>query len=691
MEEQNQLNLFTEEELKDSQPNFLHVIHDGEVKKRTMDQLFDSTAYTELKAVSFVASHNFFFKTVRDFQSVQLILGIEDGHVAGGFVKGIGELLDIEARVSYIQSLPEDIRQQILQYRFEIRFSKKGTPIHSKIYLLKGPGGTRVMIGSANFTVTALSNQRQYEELLLFDDSPYYDLFLTRFENIYEETVDYIPEKVKSSLLFEPINIADPELMKEILIDEVREGRLAVEFTEVNLEEIQSEQEKAGKDKEKIVEFQRLIEVITKKSRSTGQRRLLTAKELQKKTITIKNKFSHVSKKTAKIDSRFHLIYNPMEHRLYVPVTQERESEGDLLVPFSKRIVNREELKKQFQLIDQFLETYRLFTVQDNKQNQSKIFEAILYAFVSAHIWKMRDHHVNEEGRENVRRNIPPFLMIAGRTMSGKTTALEFIGMLLGNTHPYFSYEQVSSRNVLYDLFHSDNLNPIVIDEIDEKFFNSKATDKGEQLIKNINNNLSGQHPVLIGTTNATGFGMGAQAISRMYYLQIDNTFDKDKMAESSAYLGAVMSEVNASLFQDFTARLGEKIQYGEPFYSTSDFLSVARDLFKEYYAEFDLALPDWFPEHKFNDYYERGKLIWQELYRSNSTSFDFRKDNTVLVRTEELSINISGNANLIVNYLPPQCIQEDSSVLVLYKEPFKKFIEFDKYFKQSFLQKIFK
>ena len=31
MEEQNQLNLFAEEELKDSQTNFLHVIHDGEV------------------------------------------------------------------------------------------------------------------------------------------------------------------------------------------------------------------------------------------------------------------------------------------------------------------------------------------------------------------------------------------------------------------------------------------------------------------------------------------------------------------------------------------------------------------------------------------------------------------------------------------------------------------------------------
>ena len=49
MEEQNQLNLVTEEELKDSQPNFLHVIHDGEVNLSRLKSL----PYKRLKYLLF--------------------------------------------------------------------------------------------------------------------------------------------------------------------------------------------------------------------------------------------------------------------------------------------------------------------------------------------------------------------------------------------------------------------------------------------------------------------------------------------------------------------------------------------------------------------------------------------------------------------------------------------------------------
>ncbi|RNF38865.1 phospholipase D family protein [Planococcus salinus] len=691
MSDQNQLNLFEEEKVKSEKTTYLQVILNGEVRTMSLEELFDAENYTELKAVSFVASHHFFFKTTKRFQSVQLILGIEDGHVAGNFTEGLQGLLDIEKRISYFQSLPKDVQREIQNNRFQIRYSKKGTPIHSKIYLLSGTHSNRVIIGSANFTEAALGNQKQYEELLVFDNHNLFGIYQKRFEYIYQETVDFIPEKVKSKIMLEPVNIADPEVLMDILFDEAEKKRIMVELTEAQVEEFHQAADKVEKQKEEVTQFNQVIEVITKVSRKSGKRELLPIKTLRTKAVTIKSKISKMNKKSAEADHRQQLIYHTASESLYAPAPYTEGEEESPLIQFTQKIKNVESLKQQLELINKFIDSYHLFTVQNDPKVQSRIAEAILYAFVSAHIWRMRDHYANEEGRENVRRHVPPFLIIAGRSMSGKTSALEFISMLLGNTNPYMSYEQVSARNMLNDFFHSSNVSPLLIDEIDAKFFRSTAADKGERLIKDITNNLTGPHPVLMGTTNASGFDANAQSSSRIYYLQINNTFQNQKLIESSTYLSNLMNETNPTLYKDFTYRMGEKIKHGEEFYSTEDFLSGAREIFKEYYKECDMPLPVWFPKSKFNDYQERGQRLWRELYKSHSDSFDFRKENTVLVHIDNFSSQNRRDRDTLVNYLPPECINEDSSVLLLNQKLFKEYIEYDKYFKKSIFRRIFK
>ena len=691
MRDQGQLSLFGEEKLTSEKTPYLQVILNGKVTMMSMKELFDTEIYNDLKAVSFVASHHFFFKTTKRFQSIQLILGIEDGHVAGNFAKGLEDLLDIKGRIDYFQSLPKDVQLEIQKNQFQIRYSKKGTPIHSKIYLLNGEKGNRVMIGSANFTETALGNQKQYEELLVFDNHELFEIYQKRFQDIYQETVDFIPEKAKSKIFLEPVNIADPEVLMEILLDEVEKQRIMVELTETQVEKIHQAADKLENQKEEVTQFNQVVEVITKVNRKSGNRELLPMKTLRTKAVTIKSKISKMNKKSADADHRQQLIYHTASESLYTPLPNIEGEEKNSLTPFTQKIEKVESLKKQLELINKFIDSYHLFTVQNDPKVQSRIAEAILYAFVSAHIWKMRDHYVNEEGRENVRRYVPPFLIIAGRSMSGKTSALEFISMLLGNTNPYMSYEKISGKNILNDFFHSSNVSPLLVDEIDEKFFRSTAADKGERLIKDITNNLTGTHPVLIGTTNASRFDVNPQSSSRIYYLQINNTFQEQKLMESSTYLSKLMNETNPSLYKDFTYRLGEKIKHGENFYSIEDFLSGAREIFKEYYKECNMALPVWFPENKFNDYQERGQLLWREWYKSHSDSFDFRKENTVLVHIDKFANQNRRDRDILVNYLPPECIHEDSSVLLLNQKLFKEYIEYDKYFKKSIFKRIFK
>src|SRR5690606_19824843 len=168
MKSNEQFSLFAIEEVK---PNrFLYVVKDNEVKDMELDELFDASKFTRIRAVSFVASPKFFFKMTKDFEDIQLILGIEDGHVAGSFITGLQALLAIDERINLFQSLPEEVQERIRAERYQVRYSKKNDPIHSKIYLLDGKDETRVMLGSANFTEQAFSQRKQYEELLVFDN-----------------------------------------------------------------------------------------------------------------------------------------------------------------------------------------------------------------------------------------------------------------------------------------------------------------------------------------------------------------------------------------------------------------------------------------------------------------------------------------------------------------------------------------
>lgn len=690
--DQDQLSMF--EDLPEGEgfvkETFLNIIKDQQVVQMNINELFDTTIYSELKAVSFVASPNFFFSTSKNFKKITLILGIEDGSVANSFATGIAPLLDIAERVKFFNSLSKEVKENILTNKFSIRYPKKGNPIHSKIYLLKGENASRVIIGSANFTETAFGNKKQYEEILVFDDSPLYEVYESRFNDIYNQTVDYIPEMIKKQPETEKVWIADPEIMKDILIDDLTRQKVIVQFSEEEMEEIKLSPDKLEIEKEDATHFKQIVEVITKKDKKSNSFTLLPLASLKQKSVAIKSILSRTSKKSEEIDHRFQLVYNNGNNMLLTTNQGLESKDGESeLIPFSKPITDIDMLRENLTLINRFVDAYELFTARTDLKNQSRIFEIILYAFMSTYIWNMRDHYASEEGRESVRRHFPPFMIIAGRSMSGKTSALEFIGMLLGNTNPYFAYEQVKDSSVIWDYFHSTNVNPILIDEIDPKFFTSSAAKKGERLIKYISNEIKGHHPVMIGTTNATGFDVTAQTSMRIYYLQIDNTFQKEAMAESSKYLSEIMSKINSSLFQDYTYRIGKRIQDGNEFYKTDDFLAIAREVFIQYYKECDMEIPKWFPKKKFNDYDERGKFIWRELYRSHKQVFDIRDDNTILIKIEEFGDRTNRDRANKINFLPPECIIEDSPVLVINREIFFRFIEMSEKEEKTFVGKI--
>lgn len=669
-----QFTLFADDLTDDfKEKRYLNIVKDGIPCDMTIDELFNKDQFTKIKAVSFVASPKFFFKVTEGFKESTLILGIEDGLVAGSFINGLKDLLDIESRLKTIQGLSKTTQEKLLEATYEIRYSKKNEPIHSKIFLLEGESETRVMIGSANFTETAFSTRKQYEELYLFDNSPLYPVYLERFDDIYKETADFLPEKFKKKEKDEVINVIDSEVLTEMLIDEIKNGKIVADFSEEQMGLIKDVKNTLKKESDDLIRVDQLVNIITKKERKTGSHKVLPIVQIEKKKASIKSSITRTNKNTQKVDVREFVEYNHKNHLLYKKVKNEITDEMYIFSKEIEEIKYKEKVREQLLLIGEFIEAYERFSInQASIAVQSRIFEAILYSFTASYIWKIRDDLVLAEERESIRRHIPLFLLLAGRGSSGKTSAIEFINLLMGNDVKYLRYEDFNSPGVIEDMFYTSNLNPILMDEVDISFFKGKEAKNGERFIKEITNNLKGKHPTLVGTTNTQNFDLPIQIISRIYYLQIDNTFEEKTLSESSEYLKAISNKIDSSLYKDFTFKLAELIKYSETFYSVDDFLLGTREIFKQYYKDADLPIPKWFPNEPFKDYRNRGATIWRELFISNKHSFDIRKDNTMFVRVEELT----RGTNKVKNFLPPEVIIEDSTVLILNHEQFMKFIQ---------------
>jgi hypothetical protein len=677
-----QTSLF-EDDIGSKSVSYLNIIKDMEPAYIDTEEIFDTVRFQELYAVTYVASPVYFFNHTKNFLKVELIIGIDDSNVVTGFTQGILNKLNIDARVDFWKEMDGDLKEKFINNQYSIRYAAGNVAIHSKIYLLKGEKDFRCVIGSANFTASAFEAKPQFEDILIFDNNiDLFNLYMDRFKEIKRFTEDYIPARIKNNKI-DQILVNDPDTITEIIKDEVLSPKIKFQVTDKQMEEI-IENPIVKKNRNEVSnKVKQLIELVTKKNKE-GNRLPVSKVQFEKKLPEIKTVVRRTHKITEEIDTRDMVICNAINYLLYSSSDKNRiENQEGELVLISKEITI-EEIKDKLLLIHRFIDAYKLFTLKEDLKNQSRIYELILYGFMSTYLWKAREHYALHEGREGSRRDISPFLIIAGRSMSGKTTALEFLGKLIGGRSSNFiSYESLKSANALEDFFETENLHPILIDEMSLSFFTGK---RGERIIKYISNQLCGQHPALIGTTNASGFNIPAQATSRIYYLQIENTFDKKKKSESSTYLYDILQKVDNKLFCDFSFRISQKIVNDEKFYEPKDYLIVAREIFREYYWLCNLEMPNYFPNEPFNDYDERSKLIWKELYRSYRESFEPRSDNTISIKIENFSSN-SKERQTKINYLPIECIIEDEPVLVVKKDLFFAFIEESR--RKGFLKKI--
>lgn len=677
MSDTNQLDLFFETEDK---PQFLYILKDAQPVTMTVEQIFDPVQFTEITAITFVSSPKFFFETTKDFQMITLVLGIEDNDVLRKFnhdpepvIDNLQNLLNPGRQLEFWKDCPLETKEKIRTGAIKVLYTKINYAIHSKIYLLKGPRHTRLIIGSANFTKMAFQGKKQFEELMIFDNSPLFDIYQERVKQIISFTQDYIPERIKHQKPDQPIFVNDPEMLKDILLDNVNKNRKELLLPEALYEQLKSTHVQLNDEQKEANITVTLLDTVFKKKRNAPEFELLTKKQLEEKKQAIRVAYTKPSKGVELVDPRSTLYFSDTNNYLYragtnIDIINDDSSSLNLTL-FSKQ-QDQATIQESLSLIVQFIEAYRIFTVNKDLRTQKGIFEAILYAFAAPFLWKFRDDYAREHG-ENGRSSFKPFLILAGRAFSGKTTLLEFISGLLGASQ-YIPYPKVKAKGVLLSLFKSENVSPLLLDEVDNNFFTSTKPFLGEGLIKHVANDLTGKHPVMIGTTNASGFHASQQIKRRIYYLEVTNAFNQSQ--ESKEHLDKIMNQVTPALFQDFAYRMGEFLKV-ETSHSASDFLYAPRRIFTDYFKEAGLELPEWFSHTTCDDYRERARMVWQNLHINNREHFKIQDQHTLFVDIAKFSHSDREREGQI-NLLPPECIKEDShGVLLLNKNSFYEFI----------------
>ena len=175
----------------------LLTILNNEEKSLEISEIFDSSKYNVLKAVTFSIDSNFYNKYLENFEETTITVGIQDSEVQERALdsrkQAIHQLINSTKILNdgmpmrLIEELNSELQEKITKNKFNIRIPIDKT-IHSKVYLLENTQTkeTRVIIGSANLSTQAFSNSTNQLEIVEIRDN---DAIFEIYNEYYENTI----------------------------------------------------------------------------------------------------------------------------------------------------------------------------------------------------------------------------------------------------------------------------------------------------------------------------------------------------------------------------------------------------------------------------------------------------------------------------------------------------------------------
>lgn len=725
--------------------NFI-ILNNQVVEGLEIGSIFDSEKYDIFKGVTFSIDQKFAEKYLSDFKETTVVVGIQDSDVQERGLsleqKQIKQLVDNTKVLSsglpikIFENFSRSIQDRILENSYQLRIPLSKT-IHTKMYLLKNSesGDTRLIIGSANLSNQAFSNKTPQLELLeIRDNSKLFSEYENYFDTeIISETVDFfgnsVRKKAKSKAQKEETDVTITFTPKEF--GELKVNRISEQFDQIK------ESVSSGKIEQTVInELKEEAKIVDVRSKELKQEfddvelavRITTAavnvrtgngkadvklhenSEVKKRVSNLLRDNLLAKKVKAEVLPRDLLISRPAIRTdsnsglsLGIKESETKAEDGSVVENFKYHKIGRklddEGIKKSILLIDSIMKNYKEFVPNYTSDYGKRVIEAIAFAFTSPFLSEIRQNtSLNSEALD-----IPLFAVIGGTGGSGKSKLLNIINRMLGlndMTEPTTYSElvvddsvQKNSKTITqlkYWMLEEDNVAPLLIDELPDKFFDAK----GVQFIKDVAN-ISGKQPHLtpafICTTNASDMVAKEEAITRrMYYLLNDRKFDDQYRDISTEKYNELFNETTDELFQDFVLRFSEILSDDNTewkYYNHGkvDFLKNTRTIFEEYFkiAGFE-SLPDYFPEERVDDTNKTNITMWKRLYTAMPELFkkisdDETNQDIYILKLSDLDHNFQKDNMYSKEKKPSSVYSEalDNRVLASTRTKADLFIEF--------------
>lgn len=654
------------------------IILNNQVKENVeISDIFDSERYDVFKGVTFSIDQNFVEKHLSNFKEVTVVVGIQDSSVQE---RGLSpeqkqiqqmiennKILSLGLPIKMFENFSRKVQDQILDNKYQLRIPLSKT-IHTKLYLLKNSvtGDNRLVIGSANLSNQAFSSTTPQLELLeIRDNSELFPVYENYFDTeIISETVDFFGSSVRQKarskskkeepgvvISFTPKEFQDLKVVRIAeQFEQVQESVSSGSIAQAVIDELKEEAKVVDvRSKELKQDFDDIDLAVRITSSAVNVRtgagkanvRLHDSSEVKKRVSGLFRDNLLAKKVKSEVFPRDLLISRPAIRTdsnsglsLGIKEGESRSEDGSVVENFKYHKIGRklddEGIKKAILLIDGILKNYKEFVPNYTADYGKRVIEAIAFAFTSPFLSEIRQ----STSLSSESLDIPLFAVIGGTGGSGKSKLLNIINKMLGlndltepTTYSELVVDESSQKNsktitqLKYWMLEEDNVAPLLIDELPDKFFDAK----GVQFIKDVAN-ISGKQPHLtpafICTTNASDMVAKEEAITRrMYYLLNDRKFDDQFRGISTEKYNELFEEITDDLFQDFVLRFSEVLsdpstEWKYYNYGKVDFLKNTREIFEEYFkiAGFE-TLPDYFPKERVDDTNKTNITMWKRLY----------------------------------------------------------------------------
>ena len=670
----------------DLNTNRINIIHNHKAAQMTIKDIFDAEKYPQLIGVTGQVSPEFLNKYLASFVQVELAIGSAPNKHHYTSMENVTKDALANAMLStanktpikLFQSLSSQLQLAAIAGVLKLEVSPTQV-IHSRFYLMANPvtKQTRVVLGSVDLNEPSFdSNGNRFEEVMVFDNDPLYQVLLNRFKNDFRPVLQsyFTNELLKvAEKQLKAIKAADKDNDNIIILSNDQTDEIAQrELTNLIVDDVQQQIDKQHLSAGVTLAMRNVTNNRTqdqdKEERAIKQRN--TVLMLQKEAVSpraarpkIKNRAviaenvknameASVSPQDMAVEKKYttFLYDRPLERNiahnktgLYTP-----NDAGTFPIAFGK-LATINQIRDGIHQIEDIIKGYQQFVVDFTPEYGKRFYEAIMYAFTAPFLWEIRQKaSLNPEDGND----IPNFLILGASAGSGKTTLLRIINQLTWNTDKSLidfgtiyptdaNQRKAKTMQALESYMKQGSSYPVLIDEIQPYFFQQPQYSR-RLIVDTMNQLVNSPKPYapLIGTTNYnSGFTMRRETARRTYYLQLDKVIDSEKKGVASKYIYGVRKSLNNTLFKDFVVRLANYLEDDSTpwrlFDHTTgelDFLATTRKIFRDYYKLIDEPVPDYFSDGLRDDFGENARSKWAKLYLTQKDDFIYHEEKNSLL-----------------------------------------------------------